>query len=272
MRQKTRQKEDTEKSNISEAGMERQKSKKNGKKKVHLPDISLPFAAEADNQKVALFLEDLERRITLSMAEKIALIEDFVNALKFYATTGLTVDEALERLDAKNLGGFYSRPSNTWYSLDNAAKIYPFSMKHDYMAVFRLSAYLKENIVPEILQMALTFTVKRFPSFATTVKKGFFWHYLDATKRRYIVEPETGMPCQPIRIGRSGSQTFRVLYYQNRISVEYFHILTDGSGGMCFLKTLVAEYFRLLGTTSSCDNGVLPVNGLVAPGEISNEF
>ncbi len=272
MRQKTRQKEDTEKSNISEAGMERQKSKKNGKKKVHLPDISLPFTSEADNQKVALFLEDLERRITLSMAEKIALIEDFVNALKFYATTGLTVYEALERLDAKNLGGFYSRPSNTWYSLDNAAKIYPFSMKHDYMAVFRLSAYLKENIVPEILQMALTFTVKRFPSFATTVKKGFFWHYLDATKRRYIVEPETGMPCQPIRIGRSGSQTFRVLYYQNRISVEYFHILTDGSGGMCFLKTLVAEYFRLLGTTSSCDNGVLPVNGLVAPGEISNEF
>jgi len=250
----------------------RQKVKKKGAKKTHQPDIILPFAEEADNQKAALFFDDLKHHIIMAAAEKRALIEDFANALKFYAASGLPADDALERLDVKNLGGFYSRPSSTWYPLDNAAKIYPFSMKHDYMSVFRLSAYLKENVVPEILQIALTFTIKRFPSFATTVKKGFFWHYLDSTKRRYIVEPETGIPCQPIRIGRSGAQTFRVLYYRNRISIEYFHILTDGSGGMCFLKTLIAEYFRLLGTESSCDNDVLPVNGLVSLGEIANEF
>ncbi|HOA55598.1 MAG TPA: hypothetical protein PKG75_08170 [Clostridiales bacterium] len=160
----------------------------------HLPYIGLSFADKADNQKAAPFFDDLLRRITLPAKEKNALIEDFAKALKFYAASGLSVDEALERLDAKNLGGFYSRPSNTWYPLDNAAKIYPFAMKHDYMSVFRISAYLKEDVVPEILQMALTFTIKRFPSFATTVKKGFFWHYLDTTKRRYIVEPETGVP------------------------------------------------------------------------------
>jgi len=249
--------------------------KKNKLKEVknrHLTNISLPFADEADNRKAALFFGDLEQRIILPRAEKNALIEDFEKALEFYAASGLSADDALERLDAKNLGGFYSRPANTWYALDNAARIYPFSMKHDYMAVFRLSAYLKEDVVPEILQMALTFTIKRFPSFATTVKKGFFWHYLDSTKRRYVVEPETGMPCQPIRIGRSGSQSFRVLYYKNRISAEFFHILTDGTGGMCFLKTLIAEYFRLLGVPSSCGNGILPVNGIVSPGEITNEF
>ena len=156
----------------------------------------LSFANEADKQKAALFFDDLVRRITLPPEEKSALIEDFAKALGFYAASGVSVDDVLKRLDAINLGGFYSRPSNTWYSLDNAAKIYPFAMKHDYMSVFRLSAYLKEDVVPEILQMALTFTIKRFPSFATTVKKGFFWHYLDTTKRRYVVEPETGVPCQ----------------------------------------------------------------------------
>jgi len=267
-----RKKGDVQKSNNLTASKEKRKGKKKEVKKRHLPKIDLSFEREADKQKTVLFFDDLEHRITLPIEEKNAMIEDFANALKFYVASGLSVDEALERLDAKNLGGFYSRPSNTWYSLDNAAKIYPFSMKHDYMSVFRLSAYLKDDVVPEILQMALTFTIKRFPSFATTVKKGFFWHYLDATKRRYIVEPETDIPCQPIRIGRSGSQTFRVLYYRNRISVEYFHILTDGTGGMCFLKTLIAEYFRLLGTASACDKGVLPVNGLVSPGEIANEF
>jgi hypothetical protein len=41
---------------------------------------------------------------------------------------------------------------------------------------------------------------------------------------------------------------------------------------MCFLKTLIAEYFRLLGTEFVCDMGVLPVNGLVSPGEVANEF
>ncbi len=267
-----RKKETAQKPNISAACKEKQKDRRKVAKKRYSQSISLPFARKADNQKAALFFEDLECRIALPAEEKKALMDDFANALKFYASSGLPADVALERLDAKNLGGYYSRPSNTWYSLDNAAKIYPFAMKHDYMSVFRLSAYLKEDVVPEILQMALTFTIKRFPSFATTVKKGFFWHYLDSTKRRYIVEPETGIPCQPIHIGRSGSQTFRVLYYRNRISVEYFHILTDGTGGMCFLKTLVAEYFRLLGTESACVSGVLPVNGLVSPGEIANEF
>ena len=272
MRQTKKKKEAKQNFNILAGSKKGQKGKRKDVKDPHLPYIGLSFVDKADNQKAAPFFDDLLRRITLPAKEKNALIEDFAKALKFYAASGLSVDEALERLDAKNLGGFYSRPSNTWYPLDNAAKIYPFAMKHDYMSVFRISAYLKEDVVPEILQMALTFTIKRFPSFATTVKKGFFWHYLDTTKRRYIVEPETGVPCQPIRVGRSGSQTFRVLYYRNRISVEYFHILTDGTGGMCFLKTLISEYFRLLGIESACGMGVLPVNGLVSPGEIANEF
>ena len=63
-------------------------------------------------------------------------------------------------------------------------------MRFGTVPMFRLSVYLKEEVVPEILQIALDFTIKRFPSFATTLKKGFFWHYLDSTKRRFTVEPE----------------------------------------------------------------------------------
>ena len=87
-----------------------------------------------------------------------------------------------------------------WFPLDSAAKIYPLSMTHGRMAVFRLSAYLKEEVIPELLQMALTFTIKRFPSFATTIKKGFFWHYLDTSKRRYSLEAETSVPCRPLKL------------------------------------------------------------------------
>jgi NRPS condensation-like uncharacterized protein len=39
----------------------------------------------------------------------------------------------------------------------------------------------------------------------------------------------------------------RVYYYNNKVSVEFFHALTDGYGAMIFLKTLLADYFSRIG-------------------------
>ena len=38
---------------------------------------------------------------------------------------------------------------------------------------------------------------------------------------------------------------FRVTYYKCRINLEVFHALTDGAGGITFLKELVYQYLRL---------------------------
>ncbi|MFH1879632.1 MAG: hypothetical protein ABIK64_02425 [Bacillota bacterium] len=226
----------------------------------------------AENEALDIFFADYELHNFLGGNEKARMRIDFENAILTYLSLGVPLTEALRRLSIDNLGGFYARPSLRWYPLDNAAKIYPFSMTHGRMAVFRLSVYLTQAVIPEILQMALTFTIKRFPSFATTVKKGFFWHYLDTSKRRYSVETETSIPCRPLKVERSGSQTFRVISYQNRISVEFFHILTDGHGGIVFLKTLLAEYLRLLGIESGKDQSTFDVNETPSPHELTNEF
>lgn len=227
---------------------------------------------EADRNLLEAFFEEFGRHCALPDSEKRKLQTDFENALVYYQQAGVPVSVALARLDVKNLGGFYLRPPILWYALDDAAKVYPLSMKHGQMSVFRLSVYLKETVIPEILQMALTFTIKRFPSFATTVKKGFFWHYLDSSKKRYAIEAEQDIPCRPLKIGRSGSQSFRVLYHEKRISVEYFHILTDGTGGMIFLKTLTAEYLRLMGVKTEPGNGILDINAPPKASETANEF
>ncbi len=227
---------------------------------------------ESEQAKLATFFLDLNRHLSLSHAETIKMHHDFENALLYYHQTNVGLDEALHRLDAHNLGGFYARPPILWYPLDDAAKIYPLSIKHGQMAVFRLSVYLKQEVVPSLLQIALTFVIKRFPSFATTVKKGFFWHYLDTSKRRYSVDEEKAVPCQPLIISQSGSQSFRVLYHHNRISIEFFHILTDGTGGMLFLKTLVAEYLRLLGVNISGKDQVFDINEIPKIEETSNQF
>lgn len=218
------------------------------------------------------FFAEFSTHCLIAVSEKKNLKADFEQALMYYANAGVSLDKALELLDTKNLGAFYTRPPILWFPLDDAAKIYPLSMDHDRMSLFRLSVYLRQQVVPELLQMALNFTIRRFPSFATTLKKGFFWHYLDTTKRRFCTEQENGIPCQPLKVSQSGSQSFRVLYYGNRISVEFFHVLTDGTGGMTFLKVLTAEYLRLMGVDIHPDETLWDINAQPANEEFENSF
>lgn len=221
---------------------------------------------------LAEYFSHLHARIRLPKHETERLIADFEQAVLTLVSRGEALSDILVRLSPEKMGGFYARPPILWFPLDDAAKVYPMSMKHGQMAVFRLSMYLTEDVLPELLQVALAFTVKRFPTVTTTVKKGVFWHYLDTTKRRYVVEPERGAPCRPLNISRSRSQSFRVIYYQNRISVEFFHVLVDGAGGMVFLKTLTAEYLRLLGVEIPAESGVFDIGALPADGEAANDF
>ncbi|MDR2930506.1 MAG: hypothetical protein LBV06_06355 [Propionibacteriaceae bacterium] len=225
---------------------------------------------------VSQFLDGLTSRCVLPRDEKAALKDDFVAALAYFASVRLPLGEAIARLSMTNLGGFYARSPKTWYRLDDAAKIYPVSMKHGHMEVFRLSMRLREPVVIPLLQMALNFTIKRFPTFATCVKKGFFWHYLDASKRRYAIQPEVGLPCQPLAISGSNSPSFRVTYFHDRVSVEFFHILTDGAGGMTFLKALAATYLHLLigseGSDRDTEFGIVDINASPSAAEAANEF
>ena len=49
-----------------------------------------------------------------------------------------------------------------------------------------------------------------------------------------------------------------MLVYHERIAVEFFHAVTDGTGGMIFLKTLVAEYLcQRYGISIPAEHGVL---------------
>ena len=218
------------------------------------------------------FFADFDCHCDLPWREKKKLREDFERAIMYYASKGMNLEHSLELLDTRNLGGFYARPPVLWFPLDDAAKIYPLSMERGRMSVFRLSVYLKEPVVPEMLQMALDFTIRRFPSFATTLKKGFFWHYLDTTKRRFPVFRESDIPCRPLKVSQSGSLAFRVLYWKNRISLEFFHVLTDGTGGMTFLKVLTGEYLRLMGAAAGPSPELWDINATPSPEEFENAF
>ncbi len=218
------------------------------------------------------YFESLNSHINLSRKETLLFNRDFENAINYYHSKNTSINEIINLLTVDNLGDCYNKNPQNWYPLDNAAKIYPLSMSEDWMSVFRVSYYLKEEVVPEILQIALTFTMKRFPTFRTSIRKGFFWNYIDEIKKRFHIYEDKMLPVSFINVSNIGKQSFKAVYYKNRISIEYFHILTDGYGGLVFLSTLINEYLCLLGKKVSFNDIVLDVKESPKKNEVEDEF
>jgi NRPS condensation-like uncharacterized protein len=131
-----------------------------------------------------------------------------------------------------------------WLRLDNAAKIYPAVQNDELTSVFRLSCILKDIIKIGPLLKAIRQIENRFPYYKVKPKKGLFWHYLEFYNEPVPVLPDFVVPC---RAFGKNELIFRVLIKSNRLSVEFSHILTDGSGGFEFMKTLLLQYFKNCG-------------------------
>lgn len=145
-----------------------------------------------------------------------------------------------------------------WLKLDNAAKIYPAARRENWSNVYRLSATLTEDVDKTILQSALDVTVRRFPSIAARLRRGIFWYYLQQLEHAPEICEEYSHPLTRMNRDEIRRCAFRVIAYKNRIAVEFFHSLTDGNGGLVFLKSLVAEYLQQrYGVHIPAENGVL---------------
>lgn len=145
-----------------------------------------------------------------------------------------------------------------WLRLDNAAKIYPAALRKNWSNVFRISATLSEPVDREILRAALDVTIRRFPSIGVRLRRGLFWFYLERIPEPPGIQDENSYPLVHMSYKSIRNCAFRVLVYENRIAVEIFHALTDGTGGLIFLKTLVAEYLtHKYGISIPATDGVL---------------
>ncbi|MBS5282855.1 MAG: MFS transporter [Clostridiales bacterium] len=146
-----------------------------------------------------------------------------------------------------------------WHRLDNTGKLFPMIANENLSNVFRVSAVLKEEVVPELLQRALEEVLPFFKGFSVRLKRGFFWYYFEENKRQPFIEEEQGAPCRYIDPKSNQMYLFRVTYFRRRINLEVFHAVTDGMGAMEFLKALVTRYLDLQagreGTVKPCDTG-----------------
>ena len=130
-----------------------------------------------------------------------------------------------------------------WIRLDNASIIYPSCRTKNYATLYRMAVALDEPVNTALLDAALRTTATRFPGLCYTLDKGVFWWFL----RRLENAPVSGpIPAhRPFNFRRNGGYMFKVGAGGNRITLDMFHVLTDGTGGMTFLLTLTAEYLKL---------------------------
>jgi hypothetical protein len=128
-----------------------------------------------------------------------------------------------------------------WYLLDNIARLFPPIISPRFTTVFRLSVRLTAPVHIAALHRALDRTWRRFPVFRVQLRRGVFWHYLEECAPGPL-QADAADPCTvpPAMNGRRPLVT--VLVRGRRIAVEASHVVTDGTGALEFLKTLVVAY------------------------------
>lgn len=132
-----------------------------------------------------------------------------------------------------------------WSRLDNAAKIFPPTSTKEDTKVFRFACELTQEVEPEFLQQALEQTLEVFPFYLSILRKGMFWYYFEAGGLKPQVALETAPPCAPLYNKNEKKLLFAVTYYHRRINLEVYHALSDGTGALDFLRTLVCRYLAL---------------------------
>ena len=174
---------------------------------------------------------------------------------------------------SKRAGGEDMKRQLKWMKLDNAAKIYPAAKRKYWTNVFRISFSFADDIEPDALQAALNRAAVRFPSVAVRIRKGFFWYYFEEVPKPPKIVREEDCPLNRMTFKQIRKCAFRVLYYQNRMSVEFFHSVSDGNGAMIFAKSLAAEYVHIrYGVTVPAENGILSMDDKPSSEETEDSF
>lgn len=147
--------------------------------------------------------------------------------------------------------------SKYWHKLDNAAKVFPAVSKKQRSNVFRIAFYLNDKVNSDVLSEAVNITLKRFQVFNIQIKNGIFWNYFSENKNTYKVEQEPNEVCKFFKFDNNQGFLFKVYYFENKISLETFHSLTDGTGALEFLKSIIYEYLILMGNKIDHENYIL---------------
>ena len=155
--------------------------------------------------------------------------------------------------------------------IDNAANIYPASLSKHYASLYRMSVTLSEPVDLACLQQALEAVSERIPTFRCELRSGAFWWHLNRMDKTPEVGPAA--PLNRFHFSDNGGFLYKICADGNRIVLDVFHVLADGTGSQTFLLTLAGEYLRLkYGLKISYSGLVLDPSETPDPGELEDSF
>lgn len=138
------------------------------------------------------------------------------------------------------------RPApKAWHKLDNTAHLFPVIANRKTSNVFRLTALLARPVEPALLQEAVCEILPHFAAFQVRMRHGLFWNYMEANDATPAVRAEEMPLCHYLDPLETGRYLFRVIYFENRVHLETFHVLSDGTGALRFLKAICYRYLQL---------------------------
>lgn len=129
------------------------------------------------------------------------------------------------------------------YPVDSISILFLSLMRREHTNSFRFSMTLREPVCPEILQSSVDSLWRRLPSVVACIKPGFQNYTLQQAQQPPKVLPDPGL-LKTMTREELETCAFRVYYRENTISIEVFHVLTDGGGAIMTLITLVSDYLQ----------------------------
>ncbi len=159
-----------------------------------------------------------------------------------------------------------------WLRLDNAGKIYPVVATEKNSGVFRVAAIMDSSVDPILLTHAVMDCKERFPSFYVKLREGLFWFYYEPNELPPLIQKERPYICDKMNTHQNNGYLFNFFYYENRIALEVFHSLSDGTGAFVLLKAVIARYLELSGINILNDGSLLQLEDRPTKEELEDSY
>ena len=160
----------------------------------------------------------------------------------------------------------------TIFPMDASATVYPYIATKTIHHSFTMEVSLDRDVEPDRLERVVARMCERFPTLFVRMHVDAFGYKLehvhDVTP---FIMPRPAVLNLPYDLKRD-DHLMRITYRGNRLAVECFHSVTDGSGAITLLKSIVAEYYRTLGEDIPSTCGVLSPDDEPKPTETEDSF
>ena len=155
----------------------------------------------------------------------------------------------------------------------DAERFYTYWADSQHSWTVRFIMTLCDDIDRSMLQEAVAATQQRYPYYSvrlckTTDAEGREYYALDENLLPWVVMPSRQPAC--LLSPESNHNLLAFACWDNSIAIDFFHALTDGTGGYNVLRTLLYEYCRRRYDSQLSREGVRVAGDDISPEELTD--